>query len=147
MRYGVPFLPYTLLQASKVGDAPQALRPLSVSDALSQESGERTINEKLLALQQELLKKAHNKEAYDEIADEIFRLRELKQQTTVDTVTRDEQIKRITALQDFIRSQPAELTEFDEALVKRWLRKITVWTDKYTVELKSGLNVDIDAES
>mgnify|MGYP007104237214 CR=1 FL=1 len=45
MRYGVPFLPYTLLQASKVGDAPQALRPLSVSDALSQESGERTINE------------------------------------------------------------------------------------------------------
>ena len=30
------------------------------------------IDEKLLALQQELLKKAHNKEAYDEIADEIF---------------------------------------------------------------------------
>lgn len=62
------------------------------------------IDEKLLELQQELLKKANSKEAYDEIADEIFRLRELKQQTTVDTVTRDEQIKRITALQDFIRS-------------------------------------------
>ena len=29
----------------KVGVAPGALRPLSVSDALSQESGERTINE------------------------------------------------------------------------------------------------------
>ena len=105
------------------------------------------MDEKLLALQQELLKKAHNKEAYDEIADEIFRLRELKQQTTVDTVARDEQIKRITALQDFIRSQSADLTEFDETLVKRWVRKITVWPDKYTVELKSGLNVDIDAES
>ena len=85
-------------------------------------------------------------EAYDEIADEIFRLRELKQQTTVDTVTRDEQIKRITALQDFIRSQPAELTEFDEALVRRWFKRITVYEDHYTVELKSGLSVDIDAE-
>lgn len=104
------------------------------------------IDEKLLELQQELLKKANSKEAYDEIADEIFRLRELKQQTTVDTVTRDEQIKRITALQDFIRSQPAELTEFDEALVRRWFKRITVYEDHYTVELKSGLSVDIDAE-
>lgn len=93
------------------------------------------IDEKLLELQQELLKKANSKEAYDEIADEIFRLRELKQQTTVDTVTRDEQIKRITALQDFIRSQPAELTEFDEVLVRRWFKQITVYEDHYTVEL------------
>ena len=80
---------------------------------------------------------------YDEIADEIFRLRELKQQAAVDTVTRDEQIGRITELQDFIRCHPAELTEFDEALVKRWVQKITVWPDRYTVELKSGLSVDI----
>ena len=102
------------------------------------------IDEKLLELQQDLLKKANNKEAYDEIADEIFRLRELKQQTAVDNVTRDEQISRITELQDFIRSQSAELTEFDEVLVKRWVQKITVWPDRYTVELKSGLSVDVE---
>ena len=88
------------------------------------------IDEKLLELQQDLLKKANNKEAYDEIADEIFRLRELKQQTAVDNVTRDEQISRITELQDFIRSQSAELTEFDEVIVKRWVQKITVWPDR-----------------
>ena len=104
------------------------------------------IDEKLLALQQELLKKAHSKEASAEIADEIFRLRELKQQTTVDTVARDEQIKRLTELQDFIRSQPAELTEFDDTLVRRWFKQITIFEDHYTVELKSGLKVDIDAE-
>ena len=33
------------------------------------------IDEKLQELQKELLKKANNKEAYDEIADEIFNLR------------------------------------------------------------------------
>lgn len=102
------------------------------------------IDEKLLELQQELLKKANSKEAYDEIADEIFRLRELKQQTAVDTTARDEQLGRITQLQDFIRSQSADLTEFDEALVKRWVQKITVWNDHFTMELKSGLSIDIE---
>lgn len=104
------------------------------------------IDEKLLELQQELLKKANSKEAYDEVADEIFRLRELKKQTTVDTVARDEQIKRITALQDFIRSQSDDLTEFDESMVRRWFKQITVYEEHYSVELKSGLKVGIDAK-
>lgn len=39
------------------------------------------IDEKLMELQQELVKKANNKEAYDEIADQIFALREKRQQT------------------------------------------------------------------
>lgn len=122
--------------------------PIHAGKACQTQTGQLlyAIDEKLLELQQKLLKKANSKEAYDEIADEIFRLRELKQQTTVDTVIRDEQIKRITALQDFIRSQPAELTEFDEVLVRRWFKQITVYEDHYTVELKSGLKVDIDAE-
>ena len=51
----------------------------------------------------------------------------------------------ITALQDFIRSQSADLTEFDETLVRRWFKQITVYEDHYTIELKSGLKVDIDA--
>ena len=37
------------------------------------------IDEKLQGLQKELLKKANNKEAYDEIADEIFKLREQRE--------------------------------------------------------------------
>ena len=99
-----------------------------------------------MALQQELIQKAQSKEAYDEIADEIFRLRELRQQTTVDTAARDEQIKRINDLQDYIAQQTTHLTEFDESMVRRWIKQITVYEDHYTVELKFGLKVDIDAE-
>lgn len=36
------------------------------------------------------------------------------------------------------------LAEFDEALVKRWLKQITIWEDHFTVELKSGLKIDIE---
>ena len=96
-------------------------------------------------LQQELIQKAQRKEAYDEIADEIFRLWELRQKTTIDTAARDEQIKRINDLQDYIAQQTTHLTEFDEALVRRWIKQITIWDDHITVELKSGVNVDVDA--
>lgn len=102
------------------------------------------IDERLQRLQKELLKKANSKEAYDEIADEIFALREKRQQASMDTVQRDEQLQRITELQDFIKDQPSDLTVFDEALVKRWLRQITIWDDHCTVELKSGLKVDVE---
>lgn len=101
-------------------------------------------DEKLQGLQKELLKKANNKEAYDEIADEIFKLREQREKCTVDTAARDAQIARINELQDFIKQQPAHLEAFDEALVKRWLERITVWEDHFTVELKSGLKIDIE---
>jgi len=102
------------------------------------------IDEKLVELQNELIKKANNKEAYDEIADQIFKLREQRQQCTVDTAARDAQIERITDLQDFIKQQSTVLAEFDEVLVKRWLKQITVWEDYFTVELKSGLKIDIE---
>lgn len=102
------------------------------------------IDEKLMELQQELVKKANNKEAYDEIADQIFALREKRQQASMDTVQRDEQLQRITELQDFIKDQSSDLTVFDEALVKRWLKQITIWPTHCTVELKSGLKVDVE---
>ena len=54
------------------------------------------------------------------------------------------QIARINELQDFIKQQPAHLGAFDEPLVKRWLERITVWEDHFTVELKSGLKIDIE---
>lgn len=75
-----------------------------------------------MELQQEIVKKANNKEAYNEIADQIFALREKRQQASMDTVQRDEQLRCITELQDFIKDQPSDLVVFDESLVKRWLK-------------------------
>ena len=103
------------------------------------------IAERLLVLQQELLNRANNREAYDDVAEEIFHLRELQQQTDSDETTKAIQMERIKELQDFIGQQSNELTEFDEKLVKRWLRQITIWDDHYTVERKSGLSIDLPA--
>lgn len=103
------------------------------------------IDKRLAELQQELISHASRKENYSDIADEIFRLRELKQKNFSDTAARDEQVKRINELNEFIEKQDSELTEFDESLARRWLKEIVVWGDRFSVELKSGVRVEIES--
>ena len=55
-------------------------------------------------------------------------------------------LKRITDLQDFIKHQSTDLTEFAELLVKRWMKQRTVQEDSFTEELKSGLRIKIDTK-
>lgn len=76
-------------------------------------------------------------------AQEIFRLREMKQKNFTDTAVRDEQVKRINELTEFIQQQDSELTEFDEGLVRRWIKEIIVWDERFSVELRSGVRVEI----
>lgn len=128
-----------------LGDKPGYKEQLqrNILAAIRPDSGEQDeIDRRLAELQQELLTKAGRNENYDSVADEILRLREQKQQSAMDTSARDEQIRRINELQDFIRSQPTRLTEFDENLVKRWVKRITVYDDRIAVELKSGICVE-----
>ena len=102
------------------------------------------IQARLEELQKELIKKANNKQDYDAIADEILRLREQKEQSEVDSHHREEAMNRIKELQDFISKQKTDITEFDEALVKKLIEKITVFADHFTVKFKSGLAIDIE---
>lgn len=103
------------------------------------------IQTRLEELQKELIKKANNKQDYDAIADEIFRLRDQKEQSELDSHHREEAMNRIKELQDFIAGQETDITEFDEALVKKLIEKITVFADHFSVDFKSGITIDIEA--
>ena len=46
---------------------------------------------------------------YDEIADQIFKLREQREKCTVNTAARDAQIARINELHDFHQIAPCSL--------------------------------------
>ena len=54
-------------------------------------------------------------------------------------------MKQIRDRQDYLKSQLATITEFDEALVGKLIEKITVFADHFTVEFKSGLAIEIEA--
>jgi len=57
------------------------------------------------------------------IADEIFRLRDQKEKSEVDSYHREETMNRIKELQDFIGSQQSEITEFDESLIRKLIQQ------------------------
>jgi len=68
----------------------------------------------------------------------------MKQKNFTDTAVRDEQVKRINELNDFISQQDTAFTEFDESLARRWLKEIVVWDDRFSVEVKSGVSYIIE---
>ena len=78
------------------------------------------------------------------IVDEIFRLRQQKSRAEADTRSREETQKCIDELQDFIREQKTDITEFDKSIVRKPIGQITIYNDHFTVRFKSGLEVDIN---
>jgi site-specific DNA recombinase len=67
-----------------------------------------------------------------------------KQSLMVENANRDELKKRIADMSTFLKEQPTTITEYDEQLVRRLIEKVTVYEDKFTVEFKSGVTVDVD---
>ena len=102
------------------------------------------IDKRLTELQAELLKLASLKADYEKVGDEIYRLRDEKQRAQVENLGRDELQKRINDMSAFLKYQPIALVQYDEALVRRLIEKVTVYEDKFTVEFKSGVTVDIE---
>ncbi|MBR1697591.1 MAG: recombinase family protein, partial [Anaerovibrio sp.] len=101
------------------------------------------MDNKLMNLQEELLQKVNDHKKYDDIADEILELRELKAKAETDIHQRNTSINRIKEVCDFIKMQPQELTEFDEPLIRRLLDSIIAYNDHITVRLKSGISIDV----
>ena len=90
------------------------------------------------------MKLASSKADYEDVADEIYRLREEKQKVQLESAGRDDLKKRISDMNIFLREQPTAITEYDEPLIRRLIEKITAYEDKFTVEFKSSVTVDVN---
>ena len=108
------------------------------------ETSSEGIETKLQELQKELLKLANSKKDYNSVADEIDRLRELKQNALVESAEREGLKQRIREMREFLEQQSTEVTEYDELLVRRLIEKITVYDERFEVEFKSGAKVDVE---
>lgn len=95
-------------------------------------------------LQQQLLIQAKSKNDYEDVADEIYRLRELKQNALVEKAEREGKRQRLAEMTDFLNEQSCELEEYDEQLVRRLIEKVTVHDDRIEVEFKSSIVIDIE---
>ena len=102
------------------------------------------INAVLSEKQKELVKLAHAKKDYTSLADEIDLLRDKKQELLVAKAETEGFKKRIKELEDFLKEADQELTEYDESMVRKYIDKIKVYEDKFTVCFKAGVDLDIE---
>lgn len=116
----------------------------NIATILNEENDNATddIDSKLEELQQQLLIQAKSKNDYEDVADEIYRLRELKQNALVENAEQEGKRQRIAEMTDFLNEQSCEMEEYEEQLVRRLIEKVTIYEDKFTVEFKSGIEID-----
>ncbi|MGN0607155.1 MAG: recombinase family protein [Oscillospiraceae bacterium] len=102
------------------------------------------IDERLRELQQELTARTENHQNYDDIADEIFKLKEHREQLIMDESTRSDYKERIQDLKKFISTSDHSITEYDETLARHMLAKVTIFEDHIVFEFKSGVAVSVE---
>ena len=102
------------------------------------------ITNRLEILQAELVRRVNTKADYDDIADEIAKLKDEKQNSELNNIRQDDLKKRISDMSAFMQQQTSLLTNYDEGLVRRLIEKVIVDEGKLTVEFKSGVMVNVD---
>ena len=101
------------------------------------------VDAKLLAIQKELLKKADARQDFGDLADQIDALRDEKQRLLLEDANDTGLQQQLKTIEDFLAEQQEAVTEYEEALVRKLISKITVFDDKLVVEFKSGLETEV----
>lgn len=117
----------------------------NIETVLSEEFDQDTdgIDKRLEDLQNQLLQLASTKTAYDDVVNEIYQLRDLKQEALNRNAARQAKRQRSAELTAFLEDQCGEPIEFDEKLNKRLIEKIIAYDDRLIVEFKSGVEIEI----
>ena len=51
--------------------------------------------------------------------------------------------QQMKVIEEFLNGQQEKVEEYDEALVRRLIEKITVYDDRLVVRFKSGIEMDV----
>lgn len=102
------------------------------------------IDTRLEELQKELLKRANSKMDYEDIAEKIYALREQKQGAFEKAAEREGEKQLMEEMITFLNEQTLEVEGYDENLLRKLIQRVTVYGEKYKVEFKSGIEVDIE---
>ena len=101
------------------------------------------IDQRMAELQEKLVMRVNKNAEYDVIAKEIDALREKKAAVVTKDAEQEMLRKRINEMRHFLQTQTSRITEYDEQLVRRLIKKITVYDDKLIFEFKSGMTIEL----
>ena len=101
------------------------------------------LNAKIMDLEQEILKRNRAGKDCDDLGEKVIRLREEKYQLQLEDASKENLRQKIRELETILEGIDGKVREYDDALVRRLIEKITVHDDHFTVEFKSGIEIDV----
>ena len=91
----------------------------------------------------ELLKKAQAKQPFDDITEQIESLRRQKREMQLEDANRQAGVTHVYEMDTFLDERDTKVTEYDEALVRRFIERITVYDKHCKVTFKSRAEINI----
>ena len=98
---------------------------------------------KITELEQQILQRTRASQDCDDLGQEVIRLREEKYKLQLEDATKVSTRQKITELEKVIAEIGGKVDEYEEALVRKLIERITVYDDYFMVEFKSGIEIDV----
>lgn len=101
-----------------------------------------TCDSKLKELQDQLVKCIDDGNDYDDLAEEIRRLKGIKDKTLGQKATQDEHVKRVQEIQQFLAEHINDDLEYDDSLVRKLIHRVEANSHSIVVEFKTGFEIE-----
>ena len=102
-------------------------------------------DKKLSDLQAQLIAVSGDDAAIEALGDQIDGLRAEGQSILAEAADRSDLQERMNDMISFLDEMPTMLTEYSDVITKSLVEKITIFDEKIVVEMKSGLQMDVEA--
>lgn len=103
------------------------------------------VDEKLADLQTQMIAVSGDEMAVEELGDQIDALREERQTILTEAAERSDLKERMNDMISFLDEMPKAVTEYSDAITRRLVERVTIFDEKIVVELKSGLQMEVEA--
>ena len=102
------------------------------------------IDKQLAELQQQMIDNSGDNALVEELGLQMDDLRGDRQDILAEAAERTDLQARMNDMIAFLEEMPAAVTDYSEALTRRLVERITIFDEKIVVELKSGLQMEVE---
>ena len=103
------------------------------------------VDKELADLQTQMIAVSGDDAAVDALGEQIDGLRAERQSILAEATERNDLQERMNDMISFLDEMPTMLTEYSDVITRRLVEKITIYDEKIVVELKSGLEMEVEA--
>lgn len=96
-------------------------------------------------LQQQMIDNSGNDKLKEELGLQADDLREDRQDILAEVVERTDLKACMNDIIDFLEEMPTAITDYSETLTRSLVDRSTIFDEKIVVELKSGLELEVEA--